>query len=222
MKTSRIMIVAVGGQGNILAARVLGEAAVAGGIAVRMSEFHGMAQRGGVVESMVLLGDGKSYCIADGCADVLLGFEPSETIRAAKKCSEKSVLITNSAPEPPYTVALGQAEYPDIKTAMDLLADRVNKLIAFDATALAQKAGSSLALNMVMLGALVQSGALPLPQALFEKAIKARTKASLVDVNLKAFRLGMQAFEEASSDHPDGTLYKLYRRKRRNWPCRPN
>ena len=93
MKTSRIMIVAVGGQGNILAARVLGEAAVAGGIAVRMSEFHGMAQRGGVVESMVLLGDGKSYCIADGCADVLLGFEPSETIRAASKCSDNLCLL---------------------------------------------------------------------------------------------------------------------------------
>ena len=73
MKTSRIIIVAVGGQGNILAARMLGEAAVAGGITARMSEFHGMAQRGGVVESMVLLGDGKGYCIADGSADVLLG-----------------------------------------------------------------------------------------------------------------------------------------------------
>jgi len=105
MKTTRIMIVAVGGQGNILAARILGEAAAAAGITPRMSEFHGMAQRGGVVESMVLLGEGKGYCIADGTADMLLGFEPAETIRAARKCGAHTVVITNTAPLPPFTVA---------------------------------------------------------------------------------------------------------------------
>jgi indolepyruvate ferredoxin oxidoreductase, beta subunit len=194
MKTTRIMIVAVGGQGNILAARVLGEAAVAAGIDVRMSEFHGMAQRGGVVESAVLLGDGKGCCIADGGADVLLGFEPSETIRAARKCNAGSVVITNIATVSPHTVALGQAEYPDIKTAMDLLAGRVSKRIAFDATALARQAGSSLALNMVMLGALVQSGAVPLPQELFVQVIKETTKKQFVDINLNAFEMGMQAY----------------------------
>ena len=109
MKTKRVLIVAVGGQGNILAARVLGEAADAAGITPRMSEFHGMAQRGGVVESMVLLGEGQGYCIADGEADVLLGFEPSETIRAAKKCGAHSLVITNTLPQPPFTVAMGQA-----------------------------------------------------------------------------------------------------------------
>jgi indolepyruvate ferredoxin oxidoreductase beta subunit len=145
---------------------------------------------------MVLLGDGNGYCIADGSADVLLGFEPSETIRAAKKCSAKSMLITNTAQEPPYTVALGQAAYPDIKAAMDILAGRVDKLIAFDATALAHQAGSSRALNMVMLGALVQSGAVPLPQEIIEQVIKITTKQPFVDINLKAFRSGMQAFKE--------------------------
>lgn len=201
MKTTRIMIVAVGGQGNILAARVLGEAAVAAGIDVRMSEFHGMAQRGGVVESAVLLGDGKGCCIADGSADVLLGFEPSETLRTAAKCNARSLIITNSAPIPPYTVALGQAQYPDIKTAMDLLAGRVNRLIVFDATALAHRAGSSLALNMVMLGALVQSGAVSLPQERFMQAIKETTKKQFVDINLKAFEMGMQAYAKEDAQN---------------------
>jgi indolepyruvate ferredoxin oxidoreductase beta subunit len=194
MKTIRMMIVAVGGQGNILAARVLGEAALAEGIAVRMSEFHGMAQRGGVVESMVLLGDGKGYCISDGSTDVLLGFEPSETIRAAGKCNANTVVITNTAPVPPFTVALGKASYPDVQNAMELMAGQVKKLIAFDATSLALKAGSSLALNMVMLGALAKSGAVPLSQDLFVRVIKEKTKKQFVDVNLNAFEMGMQAF----------------------------
>lgn len=193
MNTTRIMIVAVGGQGNILAARILGEAAVANGLDVRMSEFHGMAQRGGVVESMVQIGDGKGYCIVDGNTDVLVGFEPSETIRAAAKCGSQTTVITNTATMPPHTVALGQSEYPDIEHSFALLARRVKKLIAFDATSLAIEAGSSLTLNIVMLGALVGSNALSLSASSFEKAILEKTKKQLADVNLKAFELGKKS-----------------------------
>jgi len=159
---------------------------------VRMSEFHGMAQRGGVVESMMLLGDGNGYCISDGKADVLLGFEPSETIRAAKKCSPNSVVITNTAALPPFTVALGKDQYPDVDYAMRLMSGRVKKLIAFDATSLALKAGSSLTLNMVMLGALAQSGAIDLPMELFQRIVREKTKKEFVDMNMTAFELGMQ------------------------------
>jgi len=193
MHTTKLMIVAVGGQGNILASRILGEAALTAQVPVRMSEFHGMAQRGGVVESMVLLGEGGSYCIADGDTDILLGFEPSETIRAAKKCRANSVVITNTASVPPYTVALGKTQYPDVKTALTLMADRVQQLIAFDATALALQAGSSLALNMVMLGALAKSGAVALSPDLIQRTIEEKTKKQFVDINLKAFAMGMQA-----------------------------
>ena len=192
MKTTRILIVAVGGQGNILASRVLGEAAVAAGIDVRMSEFHGMAQRGGVVESMMLLGDGNGYCISDGTADVLMGFEPSETLRAAKKCGANSVVITNVKPLPPFTVALGKDQYPDVDHAMRLMSERVKKVIAFDATSLALQAGSSLALNMVMLGALAQSGAIALAPELLERIIREKTKKQFTDMNLKAFMLGIE------------------------------
>jgi indolepyruvate ferredoxin oxidoreductase beta subunit len=85
MQTKRLIIVAVGGQGNLLASKVLGEAALLADIPVRMSEIHGMAQRGGVVESAVVFGDADSTIISDAEADVLLGFEPSETLRAAKE-----------------------------------------------------------------------------------------------------------------------------------------
>ncbi|MBM9535639.1 indolepyruvate oxidoreductase subunit beta [Desulfobulbus alkaliphilus] len=193
MNTSKLIIVAVGGQGNISAARVLGEAALASHLPVRMSEFHGMAQRGGVVESMVLFGEGKSYCIADGDADVLLGFEPSETLRAAKKCSADTIVITNTTPVPPYTVALGKAHYPDMDQALALMAGRVKKLVAFDATSLALRAGSALALNMVMLGALAKSGAVPLSPDLLQQTIEQKTRKQQVEVNLRAFRMGLEA-----------------------------
>ncbi len=197
MNVTKIMIVAVGGQGNILAARVIGEAAVEAGIDVRMSEFHGMAQRGGVVESMVLLGDGISSAISDGEADVLVGFEPSEAIRAAIKCNSRSWVITNTRPVPPFTVALGQDEYPDIQATLDKIAQRVEKLIAFDATELALKAGSAMSMNMVLLGALARTGKIPLEPDLFRKVIREKTKKAFVETNLKAFDLGMEAASKA-------------------------
>ena len=193
MNATRLVIVAVGGQGNILAARTLGETAVGAGVPVRMSEFHGMAQRGGVVESMIILGDGESVCISDGEADVLVGFEPSETLRALKKCNRNALIISNTCPVPPYTVALGKAQYPSVPDTMSKIRGRVKKLISFDATALAMQAGSALALNMVMLGALAGSGVLPLEIMSIRETIQEKGKKRLAEINLTAFDLGMKA-----------------------------
>ncbi|MDA3786883.1 MAG: indolepyruvate oxidoreductase subunit beta [Desulfobacula sp.] len=193
MNLTKIMIVAVGGQGNILAARVIGEAAIAAGVPVRMSEFHGMAQRGGVVESMILLGKGNTSCISDGEADVLLGFEPCETIRAMPKCNADSVVITNTRPVPPFTVGLGIDQYPDVGTSMEKIQGRVQKLVQFNATELSMEAGSKLSLNMVMLGALVHTLKKPLTPDLFRRMIREKTKAAFVSTNLKAFDLGYEA-----------------------------
>jgi len=81
MNPTRLIIVAVGGQGNLLASKVIGESALLADVPVRMSEIHGMAQRGGVVESSIVFGTAQSTIISDGEADVLVGFEPSETLR---------------------------------------------------------------------------------------------------------------------------------------------
>ncbi len=199
MKTLRVMIVAVGGQGNILAAKLLGEAGLSRGLDVRMSEFHGMAQRGGVVESMVLLGDGKGYCIANGEADFLVGFEPCETLRAAGKCSPKTIVITNTAPVPPFTVSLGGSPYPDVQGALTALAPRVGKLVSFDATALAQEAGSAVSVNIVMMGALVAHLAPHLQKEDFLNAIREKTKPALIDVNLRAFEAGVFAVDQTTA-----------------------
>jgi len=192
MKTTRLIIVAVGGQGNLLATRVLGEAALLSGVPVRMSEIHGMAQRGGVVESTMVFGDAQSTIISDGEADVLVGFEPSETLRAMNKCNAGSTVITNLSPLPPFTVAIGKGVYPDLAHLQDLIRAKVRKLIAFDAAALAAEAGNVLAVNMVLLGALLETGVLPLAPENVQEAITAKT-GKFSASNIKAFELGTAA-----------------------------
>ena len=193
MKPTRLIIVAVGGQGNLLASKVLGEAALMADIPVRMSEIHGMAQRGGVVESAMVFGDARSTIISDGEADVLVGFEPSETLRALNKCNPRTTVITNMAALPPFTVAIGRGTYPNLDHLKRLIAEKTGRLIAFDAAELARAAGNIMSVNIVLLGALCQTGILPVSEDMVRRAIQTRTKAAFVDTNLKAFDLGYQA-----------------------------
>jgi len=197
METTRLIIVAVGGQGNLLASKVLAEAALIADIPVRMSEIHGMAQRGGVVESAVVFGDARSTIISDGEADVLVGFEPSETLRAINKCNANTIVVTNISPLPPFTVAIGKGVYPDLAQLQGLIQAKTAKLIAFDAIALAKKAGNVMSLNMVLLGALIQTGTLPLSGEVVKEAIRTATKASFQEINLAAFDLGYAAAQNA-------------------------
>ncbi|MGD9080682.1 MAG: indolepyruvate ferredoxin oxidoreductase subunit beta [Desulfobacterales bacterium] len=198
METKRLIIVAVGGQGNLLASKVLGEAALLAEIPVRMSEIHGMAQRGGVVESAVVFGDAESTIISDAEADVLLGFEPSETLRALNKCNADTVVITNTAPLPPFTVAIGKGTYPDIQEMQELIRNKTAKLIAFDAQTLAKQAGNIMSLNMVLLGSLIQTGIMPVTADNVKEAIRTSTKKAFVDINIKAFELGFEAAAKAA------------------------
>ena len=193
METKRLVIVAVGGQGNLLASSVLGEAALLTGIPLHMSEIHGMAQRGGVVESSLIFGDAESTVISDGEADILVGFEPAETLRAIGKCNANTVVITNLAPLMPYTVNIGQGVYPDLKELQDLIRGKTSKLIAFNAASLAKEAGNPLSVNMVLLGALTQTGVLPLSLEEVKEAMRSKTKKAFLDSNLKAFDLGFTA-----------------------------
>jgi indolepyruvate ferredoxin oxidoreductase beta subunit len=197
METKRLVIVAVGGQGNLLASSVLGEAALLTGIPLHMSEIHGMAQRGGVVESSLVFGDAQSTIISDGEADILVGFEPAETLRALGKCNANTVVITNLAPLMPYTVNIGQGVYPDLKELQNLIRGKTAKLIAFNAASLAKEAGNPLSVNMVLLGALTQTGVLPLSLEEVKDAMRTKTKKAFLDSNLKAFDLGFAAAESA-------------------------
>ncbi len=193
MDVTRLIIVAVGGQGNLLASKVLGEAARREGVSVRMSEIHGMAQRGGVVESALIFGPAESTVISDGEADILVSFEPLEALRALKKCNAKTVVITNTKPLPPFTAAIGKGVYPEIETIRSHIEANAARLIDLDATALASQAGNVLSVNMVLLGALAATGLLPLSEDSIKAAIGETTRHEFLETNLKAFDLGRQA-----------------------------
>ena len=192
MKTCRLVFIGVGGQGNLLASRLLGEAAISVGMSAVVSEIHGMAQLGGIVESAVLMGETTSPIISSGEADVLIGFEPLETLRALKKCNKKTVVITNTHPLPPFTVSTGQATYPPVDNILNMIQNKAKKVIAFDGNAMASRAGNPLSLNMVMLGALIGSGSIPIGAEDMKKVISASTKRAFLESNLKAFDLGLQ------------------------------
>lgn len=198
METTRLIIVAVGGQGNLLTARVIGEAALAADIPVRMSEIHGMAQRGGVVESAIVFGDADSPIISDGEADLLVGFEPSETLRGLPRCNSKTVVVTNVAPTPPFTVAIGRGVYPDLAEIDRLLREKTARVVSLDAAALAREAGNLMAVNMVLLGAAAGTDKLPLTPADLETAIETRTRKDFVETNRRAFALGLEAARAAA------------------------
>jgi len=198
MDTTRLIIVAVGGQGNLLASKVIGEAALMSDVPVRMSEIHGMAQRGGVVESAIVFGDAQSSIISNGEADVLVGFEPVESLRALNKCNSNTVVITSLAPLSPFTVTTGSSTYPSMNVLQALIRKKTAKLIAFDAAAMAKEAGNVMSVNMVLLGALIQTGTVPLSAENIKEAIMKRTRKAFVESNLKAFEIGFVAAESLS------------------------
>ncbi len=195
MEPKKIVVIGVGGQGNLLTTNLLGEAALSLGIPVVASEIHGMAQRGGIVESAVLLGDISSPIISPGESDVFLSFEPLETLRGLGKCSRKTVVITNTRSLQPFTAALGQGSYPPLEEIMALIEAKIDTVMAFDGSALAEKAGNPLSLNMVMLGALIGSETIPVGAADMKKTISTSTKKAFLESNLKAFDLGFAAVQ---------------------------
>lgn len=196
METTRIVCVGVGGQGNLLASNLLGQTALRLGIPVVVSEIHGMAQRGGVVESAVLMGDVTSPIVSNGECDVLLSFEPVETARLLARCNKDSVVITNLQPLPPFTVAVGQGTYPDVGELMEKISTKVSKVISFRGNDLAAEAGNPLSLNMVMIGALIGSGAIDITEEAMKETIATQTKKAFLESNIKAFDLGMAAAKQ--------------------------
>ena len=192
MESKRVVFIGVGGQGNLLTSRLLGEAALSLNIPAVVSEIHGMAQRGGIVESAVLLGDVTSPIVSNAEADVLIGFEPVETLRALSKCNKDTIVITNTHPLPPFTVSVGQGVYPPMDEIMGLIRAKAGKVIALDGNAMAEEAGNPLSLNMVMLGALIGSGSIPVGAEDMKKTISTTTKKTFLESNLKAFDLGLK------------------------------
>jgi indolepyruvate ferredoxin oxidoreductase, beta subunit len=188
----RIFFTGVGGQGTLLATRYVGEAALEHGLPVNLSEIHGMAQRGGVVESTVVMGNVFSPTIPDGEADILMAFEPLEAARAIPKCNRATVVIANIIPIVPFTVAIGQSAYPEIEKLFGMVEAKVARLIRVDAVKLGIQAGSEKAANIALTGVLAGIGKLPVSHESWLGALERVIPPKLLEINKKAFELGFQ------------------------------
>lgn len=184
-KTTTVLLCGVGGQGTILAADLLARAAMASGLDVKVSEIHGMAQRGGAVTTVVRFGDDVQSMVADlGCADCVVSFETTEALRNLPYLKEGGSLFVNDEAIKPLPVATGRASMPE--NARGRLADLGAVLIP--ATELARSAGTPKAANVVLLGAL--SRALGFEGDVWQRVIEARVPEKYLDVNRRAFALG--------------------------------
>lgn len=190
----RIFIAGVGGQGSVTATIIIGEAALAAGHNVVTSELHGMAQRGGVVQSTVLVGDLHAATIPDGTADVILGFEPAETLRfVAKAQPGHTDIITNTRPIVPVTAAQGASRYPPAETLLAPLREVAQRFVALDAVGLAADAGTPKAMGAVLVGGLAGLECIPVDRQCWIDALLSRAPARFQDANLVAFDAGFAA-----------------------------
>ncbi|HDI12044.1 MAG TPA: indolepyruvate ferredoxin oxidoreductase subunit beta, partial [Candidatus Bathyarchaeota archaeon] len=173
MKELNIVLAGVGGQGILLASQILGVSAVKGGFNVRVSEIHGMAQRGGAVVSHVRIGEKvRSPTVLEGNADVILGFEPLEALRNIKYASEKTLIIISKETIVPTGFSPEPVQYPNFDEIVEKIKIFTEKLVVVDALELARKAGSAITRNIVLLGALAASGILPMKNETLKETIK--------------------------------------------------
>jgi indolepyruvate ferredoxin oxidoreductase beta subunit len=198
MKEFNMVLAGVGGQGILLAAEILGTATIKEGLNVRVSEIHGMAQRGGAVVSTVRIGE-KAYAptVLDGQADVLLGFEPFETLRNLKFASEKTLVIMSEEKIPPTELTAKMMPYPSLKEVEEKIHSFTKNLIIVDTPKLVKKAGSPLTQNMVLLGALAATRKVPIKNESLLNAIKELIPPKYLDINVKAFKLGYEYMKKA-------------------------
>jgi indolepyruvate ferredoxin oxidoreductase beta subunit len=189
LKTVSIIIAGVGGQGNIAASKIIGEAAIRSGYDVKITETHGMAQRGGSVHSMIRFGK-KVYSplIPKGEAGYLISLEYLEGLRWLSYLSEEAIILVSTEKRPPYLVSIGKASYPE---NTEEVYSQFGKAIFIPARELALEAGSAKAANVVMLGAL-SCFLKDISSENLKEEVKRKFagKDKLVELNLKAFEIG--------------------------------
>lgn len=188
-----IFFTGVGGQGTLTATNLLAKAALDKGLDVTAGEIHGMAQRGGVVESTVLIGGFRSPRIAQGEADALLGFEPVETLRALPYLKPKGLVFSSTDPIPPASVSTGKEPYPDLDAVKTEIAARKVKAVYLPIRQMGLEAGAAQSGNLALLGAFLASGIAPLGPEDLIAAIEKNMKPALAEINRKAVLLGAAA-----------------------------
>ena len=187
MNEINIMIVGVGGQGTLLASRIIGNVAVNSSYDVKLSEIHGMAQRGGSVISSIRMGE-KVYSplIEKGAADIILAFEELEALRWLDYLAPDGRMIVNRQQILPASVLTGQAVYPE--EIIDKIRERVGNIITIDALTVARKCGTTRVVNTVLIGIL--ASLLDFPIEMWRTSLKRLIPERYLGANLKAFEEG--------------------------------
>jgi len=196
-----LIITGVGGQGNVLISRLIGEALVASGYYVTVGETYGASQRGGAVSSHVRISKEAQYgaITPAGLADIILGLEPMEALRILGAFGAPQTFVaTNTRPIHTMAVATGEAEYPSLDNVKKAIGELSKNAWYIDASEIAISLGVPLIANMVMLGALVGLGLLPLSRDEMEKQLSSSFRGERLTLNRKAFAMGIaQTSQEA-------------------------
>ena len=188
----RIYFTGVGGQGTLTATNLLAKTALMCGHNVVAGEVHGMAQRGGVVESVLLLGGWRSPKLDFNEADLLLGFEPLETLRGLPYLAKGGVVISSSNPLPPLSVSLGAASYPDLETIKAKANEVASQAYFLPARELGLKAGSIQSGNTILVACACACGVLPFDLDTLKQGIKTFLPEKLHATNLHALELAYE------------------------------
>jgi indolepyruvate ferredoxin oxidoreductase beta subunit len=192
-----IAISGVGGQGVLTLAEILAKAALADSHNVRVGEIHGMAQRGGHVICTVRIGEGvKGPIVDEGMADLIVGFEPVETLREIQLISSDGLVLMNSHVQYPVAVSMGKAEYPDNSVILKELKGFTEHIIEFDAMELALQAGSSRSMNIVMLGAIIGSEIVPIKKETAIQVVQQAFPGKFMEANTQAFEFGFDTIQK--------------------------
>ena len=189
-----VIVTGVGGQGNVLVSQFMGRALVRAGYHVTIGETYGASQRGGAVMSHLRISRQAQYgpLIPAGQANVILGLEPVETLRVLAQYGNPAVtVITNSRPVYPLAVAIGAAHYPTVDEIMGALEELSSSAWLINATDIAVELGAPILANVVMVGALVGAGLLPLGPEEIELEFQESIPGDRLELNLKAFRRGL-------------------------------
>jgi len=197
MKKLDILMVGVGGQGNVLASDILSEVAIAAGYDVKKTDTLGMAQRGGSVVSQVRIADKVwSPLIREGEVDILVSLEKLEAVRWSHYLREGSIAIVNNQSTPPLSVSLGVHRYPSDKEIKKTLKQWADRVYFVDGTTEAKELGDIRALNVLMLGCL--SFFIPIDVAIWKDCISQRLSPKILKMNMAAFDKGREEMSGAN------------------------
>jgi len=194
-----LIITGVGGQGNILISKLIGDAIQEEGYWVTIGETYGATQRGGSVASHVRISKRTQHgpLTPEGQADIILGLEPVESLRMLGIYGNpKTYVITNIRPIYPMAVTIGEAEYPSLETIKQGLCELSREAWYLDASEIAIRLGAPLLTNMVMAGALIGSGLIPLEEEKLKRQLEMIFKKDKLSLNLEAFILGVSAIRK--------------------------